>query len=133
ARRAWVPEALARPFLPFSSQFRCYAGSQWFSARRNCAEHILQWHSLNASFARHYSRTHVPDESYFHSILGNSTQFSVSQDCKRYVDWSAGGNSPKTLGIEDLPDILASTAHFARKFDPLHDSEILDHLDRLLA
>jgi len=128
-RRIHLPFAWCRPFVPFSNAFLCYAGSQWFSARRKCAQYILKAHSMQARLLRHYSRCHVPDESYFQSMLANESAFELSQDCKRYIDWTGGGNSPKLLGMEDLPSLLASSAHFARKFDVNHDSRVLDVLD----
>jgi len=40
-----------------------------------------------------------------------------------------GGHHPKTLGMEDIPHILASGAHFARKFDLAKDAEVFDAID----
>ena len=51
-------------------------------------------------------------------------------DSKRYIDLSASRNNhSKTLGIADLDAMLASDAHWARKFDPEHDEAVLAALD----
>jgi hypothetical protein len=47
----------------------------------------------------------------------------------RFIDWSLGGHHPKTLGMEDVPRILESGAHFARKFDMAQDPDVLDAID----
>ena len=126
-----VPETLSRPFLPFARNFRCFAGSNWFSANRRCAEYILEWHRQHHALRRHYKNAPNVDESYFQCILCNG-QFNLCYDCKRYVDWSARGDHPKTLDIEDLPRMLESSAHFARKFDINRNSLVLDRLDEIV-
>jgi hypothetical protein len=47
----------------------------------------------------------------------------------RYIDWSMGGVSPKTLSIDDAEAILASGKLFARKFDLSKGPELLDLID----
>jgi hypothetical protein len=39
------------------------------------------------------------------------------------------GHHPKTLGVEDIPRILASGAHFARKFNLENGAEVFDAID----
>ena len=52
------------------------------------------------------------------------------------MDWSQsaggplGGSHPKVLGVDDLPAIISSKAHFARKFAP--DALVLDAIDKML-
>jgi len=123
--------ALAERRLPFSPQLHCYAGSQWFTANRRAVERILEFHATPNPLAAHYRRVLVPDESYFQTILGNAADITICNDNLRYMDWSAGGTSPKTLTVEDLPALQQSNAHFARKFDSTVDSAVLDVLDRL--
>jgi hypothetical protein len=120
---------LTRLFLPFSTRFRCYAGSHWFCANRRAAEYILRFHATRPSLASHYLSVYIPEESYYQCILANAPDFKLNNTDYRYTDWSAGGPHPKTLGIEDLPLLLSSTAHFARKFDIDRDATILDELD----
>jgi Core-2/I-Branching enzyme len=122
---------LTRPFLPFSDHFRCYAGQFWFTANRRAAEYILRFYATRPRLAAHYRTSHVqiPEESYFNCVLGNAPGLKLENNDYRYIDWSRGGSHPKTLGIEDLPKLLSSTDHFARKFDIHHDARILDELD----
>jgi hypothetical protein len=47
----------------------------------------------------------------------------------RYLDWSGGGGSPKVLGWEDFPAMLASADHFARKL-PADNPGLLAAIDQ---
>lgn len=129
-RNLRTPKVLAAQSSCFDQHFACYAGSQWFTARKVVAEYILCWSKANPWFEDYLLRRPVPDETYFHSIVCNANEIRVSQNSYRYLDWSVWGPHPKTLGLEDLQTILDSGAHFARKFAP--DSAILDALDRHL-
>jgi hypothetical protein len=136
---------LSRPFLPFSVSFRCYGGEFWFCANRRSAEYILDFHFTRPALASHYRSVPVPEESYFQCILVNAPHLKVSTNpvsyrdlpppagCLRanyrYMDWSEGGPSPKILTTNDLPFLLSSPAHFARKFDIGLDHKVLDELD----
>ena len=50
-------------------------------------------------------------------------------DNLRYIDWSEGKDSPKTLTIADKDAILASPKLYARKFDMAKEPGVLDFLD----
>ncbi len=127
---------LTAPFLPFSETFRCFAGEHWFYANRKATNYLLEFHRTEFALARHYRRERrvpsSPDESYYHTVLCNAAHIRVSTDNRRYIDWSGGGNSPKTLSSHDLPRLRASSAHFARKFDMDEDPGFLDELDALV-
>ena len=120
---------LARPFLPFTRRFRCFAGSQWFCVNPRAAACIIDGHAAHPELAAHYRDLRFPEESYFQCLLANVPHLRLNQENWRYIDWSADEAHPKTLGIADLPALLASPAHFARKFDMDADSVVLDALD----
>jgi hypothetical protein len=81
------------------------------------------WRKLH----QHYETRSVPEESFYHTLLGNSPGFNVSPDNKRYTDWTNCYAHPRTLGDEDFPALLESTHHFARKFS--FDPEMFQRLD----
>lgn len=126
------PMVLFKPFLPFSSELRCYAGWQWFCVNRRAANYILEFHHTRPELANHYRHVRFADESYFQTILLNAPQIKINRNNWRYIDWSRGGEHPKQLELADLPQLLESSAHFARKFDPDFDSQILDALDEIV-
>ena len=122
---------LTKPFLPFSNKFRCFAGGLWFCANQRAAEYIIEFHNQKNALASHYYHRMFVDESYFQTILANAPHLNLKNDDYRYVDWSTQGAHPKTMVMEDLPHLLASSCHFARKFDIDVDSNILDQLDTI--
>ncbi|MDZ8029917.1 beta-1,6-N-acetylglucosaminyltransferase [Nostoc sp. DedSLP04] len=122
---------LTKPFLPFSKQLACFSGSQWFCANSKAAKYIIDFHSKKNALTLYYSKLKYTDESYFQTVLANASHLKLQNDRRRYIDWSDGGCHPKTLLMEDLPNLLASSAHFARKFDIDIDSNILDELDKI--
>ncbi len=122
---------LTKAFLPFSKKLACFSGSQWFCANRKAVESIIEFHSQRNAITLHYSNLKYADESYFQTILANASHLRLQNDRRRYIDWSDGGTHPKTLLMEDLSNLLTSSAHFARKFDIDIDSNILDELDKI--
>ncbi len=122
---------LTKAFLPFSKKLACFSGSQWFCANRKAVESIIEFHSQRNAITLHYSNLKYADESYFQTILANASHLRLQNDRRRYIDWSDGGTHPKILLMEDLSNLLTSSAHFARKFDIDIDSNILDELDKI--
>ncbi len=120
---------LVAPFNPFSRTLKCYAGPAWYTGNRRAAERLLAQSSENRALLLHYSKRFIPDESLSQTILCNQPDLKISKDSLRYIDWSLGGHHPKTLGMEDVPRILASGAHFARKFDLAKNPEVFDAID----
>lgn len=127
---------LTAPFLPFSKNLRCFAGEHWFCANRKAAKYLIEFHSTRPALASYYRRLDSyrmsPDESYYQTIFCNAPHLKVSNNNWRYIDWSIDGPHPKTLRSEDLPNIYASSAHFARKFDMDEDDGILEELDGIV-
>ncbi|AVH71446.1 beta-1,6-N-acetylglucosaminyltransferase [Nostoc sp. 'Lobaria pulmonaria (5183) cyanobiont'] len=122
---------LTKAFLPFSKKLACFSGSQWFCANRKAAKYIIDFHEQRNVLTLYYSKLKYTDEAYFQTILANTPHLRLKNDCRRYIDWSTGGPHPKILLMEDLPNLLASSAHFGRKFDIDIDNNILDELDKI--
>jgi len=119
---------LSRLLLPFYWGTTCWAGSMWMTLRSSAAAKLVQAFDEARYLDWHYQRCVVSDESHLQTLLMDlGLRVSTSSDL-RYIDWTAGGNSPKTLTTTDLPEILASTDHFARKFD-LHVPESARAMD----
>ncbi|QQL48880.1 beta-1,6-N-acetylglucosaminyltransferase [Mucilaginibacter ginkgonis] len=104
--------------------------SQWFTIPLDCVEYIVDFWAGNKKLQRFIKWTWAPDEFIFQTILFNSVHKSkmVNRDL-RYIDWSAGGVSPKTLNITDADKMLASGAFWARKLDMSRDPALFDLLD----
>lgn len=114
---------------PFRKDFHCWAGEFWFTANRKSIKQIIHSYQKNGRLINHYKNRLNVDESYFHTILLNNNNLIVSNNNFRYIDWSQGGDHPKTLSAEDAQKISSSTAHFARKFNSDKGHSILDWID----
>ena len=64
--------------------------------------------------------------------MNSKYKVSVINNNLRYIDWSEGNNSPKTLSIKDINQILKSDKLIARKFDIDIDKEILQTLTNII-
>lgn len=141
----WVPLLRTRPRLrlgrhtfhlpidgrhPYSSHFGLFWGDHWFTANRRAADVLLSPTANHRKLARHLTRRVFPEECYYQTVLCNSPRLTICRDNRRFAVWNGGGAHPMMLGEAELPPILASGAHFARKFAP--GAPVLDDLDRTL-
>jgi len=110
----------------FDERFRCYAGSQWFTANRRAVSALLTGAARFPALARRYRWVFCADESYVQTVLGNTDGVRISPELHRYQIWKP---APINLRREHLPSMLASDAWFARKVDG-SDMELLDALDQ---
>jgi hypothetical protein len=115
----------------FGGDFHCYGGSFFCTLRAECVRYVRQYARDNPQALDFFRTVMAPEEVFFHSVLVNSGQFKLSTDYKRYIDWSARYYShPKTLDMTDAPALLASDAHWGRKFDMSKTPELFDLLDQ---
>jgi hypothetical protein len=102
-------------WFQFNRPSRIYGGDFSFQANRKAVDRLLDHPSMRR-LVRYYRGREAPDESLFHTALCNQPDLRICKDHKRYADWTRGGAHPKWLEGSDVPKILASGAHFARKF-----------------
>lgn len=104
--------------------------SQWFTISMECVKYINDYWNNTPKLRQFIKLTWGPDEFIFQTILYNSPYKDemVNNDL-RYIDWSGGGVSPKTLTIEDAEAITTSGQYFARKLDITKDEKLLDIID----
>jgi hypothetical protein len=144
AFNAWLPMIRSGPRLgryivylpfeawgsPFEPQFKCFYGDHWFTGNQRVAEILLNPSEMHMQLRRHLRWRIVPEECYYHSVLANTPELKIDKATRRFSEWLGGGAHPQDLGLNDLPAIIASKAHFARKFAP--NSPVLDEIDRML-
>ncbi|WP_345954728.1 beta-1,6-N-acetylglucosaminyltransferase [Mucilaginibacter sp. PAMB04168] len=107
--------------------------SQWFTASGDAVAYILNFWKQNPQLRRFIGLTWGPDEFVFQTILYNSPFYErLVNNNLRYIDWSAGGASPKTLTIADQSKLLASNNLYARKFDLDKHGDIMQLIDQKL-
>jgi len=117
------------PRLPFGPGRGCWVSSDWPTLGRGGLAAVVRAAREQRRLVRHYRRTVSPAESFFATVLMNDPELRVSGDDRRFIRFSAGAPSPDLLTGADVERLLASGAHFARKFDAEADAEALDLLD----
>lgn len=117
---------------PFDAGRTCYAGWQWTTLRRACAESVLAGVESEPGLIDYYRRTICPDESLVQTLLVNDGRFRLIDDNRRYADTGGPLGHARLLGAADLDEITSGRYDFARKFDLAHDARVLDLLDERL-
>jgi len=128
-----------------------YAGSQWWAITSNAAQYILAFIEENPSFYKFFKHTDCPDESFFQTILANSSYRQAISHNITYTDWLPNKTGPELIGEKQLKDLtqmivrnapnnnspnLKQEVLFARKFDDIHRNvvdEINQNIEKKLA
>lgn len=118
---------LIRHLTPFHHGYRCYAGDAWMTMRRKVAQLLLSNDATWQQLHRHFASRPSPEEAIYHTYLLNRGDVRLHRDNLRYTDWRGEHAHPRTLQSQDLPLLLRSRKHFARKFPD--DPELLQSLD----
>jgi hypothetical protein len=115
----------------FNTNFICYGGLFFCTLSSQCVHYARAFARDNPDVVAFFRTTLAPEEIFFQTVLVNSGKFRLVPDSQRYTDYSNSRNSHcKILGLGDLDAMLASGAHWARKFDSDRDAAVLDILDR---
>jgi hypothetical protein len=121
---------LRRGSSPFGRGLTCYAGTQWTTLRRACAEYLVERVRSEKQLMDWFCRTICPCEAVVQTLLLNSGRFRFHNDDLRYTDFTGSRDGrPHILSTDDLPTITGGTHYFARKFDLNRDSRVLDLID----
>jgi hypothetical protein len=109
-------------------------GGVWFSITHDLARYIA---SEMPRYRGYYKHSSCADEIWLQTLVANSPfmqrrAFMGWDDemlaTMRYVDWTGGGASPRTLTSADYDMLLASGMLFARKFDEALDSSVIEKI-----
>ena len=102
-------------------------GSMWWALSHDCVEHILQFMQNNPDFVSFFKTSWCPDESFIHTIIGNSAFFPLCKGSLTYADWSEKRSSPAMINhghVKHFVEIMNNDHNFkehgpffARKFD----------------
>ena len=115
----------------FSDDFIGYGGWFFSTLAKPCVRYVRDFARDNPEMVAFFRTVLGPEEAFLQTVLVNSGKFRFEPDSKRYIDMSQSRNNhSKKLGVVDLDLMLASGAHWARKFDRAYDAEVLDILER---
>ncbi len=116
ARLAMSFTAMARRGQAFQHPFRegitPYIGSTWFGCSREVCEFLVN-RSQDEALETYYRKTKLIDESYFHTLIGNSS-FSVGPSNHLISDFVE--SHPRLIEAGEIHRLLQTPAFFARKF-----------------
>ncbi len=116
---------------PFDADNPVWFGSCWFDLSRKALDRMLVRLDPSTSFYRYFKRTEIAEEAMFATAVCNDAQLKiVSDDNHRHLrfptEWAP---NPVTFGVNDLDEVVASGATFARKFDSGADPDVIDALE----
>ncbi|MBC9784004.1 hypothetical protein H1S01_05695 [Heliobacterium chlorum] len=127
----------------FLYDYKLYGGSAWWILPDKVIEFILHEIKTNGHKINKLKITNTPEETFFQimtmaSPLSNLVDLNpkdmVEQNCMTYAHFSDEGKPfmghPYILTKEDFSKIVKLPQLFARKFDTVTDSNILDMIDR---
>ena len=121
---------IKRITTPFNDRFICYGGWDWFTLNKKCINKILSVAADNYSLLNYYKNTHLPSESFVHTILNNDCELNISNTPLRYVHWTGKhSSSPSIICSKNYETVISTKMPFSRKFDITIDSEVLDKID----
>lgn len=117
---------------PFLNGVTPYIGNQWMILSRDFCEFITYSPEVNI-FKDFYRNTLIADESFFQTVLMNTTfKSKIIFDDKREIDWVESSDiklRPRDFLTGDSDMLINSSNLFARKFDETIDSNILGILE----
>jgi O-antigen/teichoic acid export membrane protein len=102
-------------------------GGQWFGASRRTVKWLLQAREEFAAITKHFQRSHIPDESYLHTLVLNAQVVGLPLrvfPSNHALFWDGCGSGPDMFTDKDISRIAASGKFFARKF-PLSPEEAI--------
>jgi len=121
-----------------------YGGSTWWALTRDLCEYIVNFADRNEWFCNFFRHTYSSDETFFHTIVGNSGFASSVRRSLMYDDWSAGGRHPEMISerhlelFETANEVVLHDAFgpgellYARKFND-DNTAIVRRLDKMIA
>ena len=122
---------MSQKYVPLKRKlnYKFFGGTNWMDLTHTCVQQIISYIEEDKKYLKRFKYTRCADEIFFQTIIVNSNlETLLSNRLLRYIDWSAGSSSPKTLKTEDFDAIMSSDALFARKFDETVDCTIIDKI-----
>jgi hypothetical protein len=91
-----------RDYRKYLKGLEAYAGNAWWALSREACQYLVEFVTSNPHVQEYFRKTLVPDESFFHTILGNSPLRPRIRRSFVYADWSTLGSHPAMLNEEHL-------------------------------
>jgi hypothetical protein len=118
---------------PFGHKFVGYGGSYFHILSDQCVKFLYTFTNSEdgKKMIEFYKKTWVPVESFLQTVLMSNGSFKFYNHNKRYINWNVTSSGhPGIITSKHYSDMTKDEIFFARKFDMIKDSEILDKLDQ---
>ena len=109
-----------------------YKGYVFGSLPDDAVHYVLNYVDNNPIFLKDLSKTFIPEEFFFQTILGNSDyKPRIASDCLRYSVWEyKNGSIPGYLDMTDYSEICENNYLFARKVSYKTSKELINKLNK---
>lgn len=110
-----------------------YKGYIFGSLPHDAVEYVLQYVDSNPIFMKDLATTHISEEFFLQTILGNSPLSDrIACNCLRYSVWEyKNGSIPGYLDETDIPELESGDYIFARKVNYKSSTKLIDHMKQL--
>jgi hypothetical protein len=120
-----------------------HSGHTWWALTREACQHIIDFEQTNPRIVKFFEDTFAPEETFFHTILGNSRFRSRMRRNLVYEDWSDQGSHPAMIGEKHIAlfasqeKVVVTDAYgsgevlFARKFSD-DNLELVRRIDEMI-
>ena len=129
---------IAKRRYPFKD---IYHGSIWWALTGDCVEYLLKFIKENPKFVKFFKTSLLPDESFIHTIIGNSPYIHRCKNNLTYTDWSQNKSGPSNISMKHINMFLEHKCFrsvygdyepfFARKFSD-QSKELISMIDNEL-
>jgi len=105
-----------------------HKGTEWIAFNRRSAAVLT---GVDPAVTRWFQRSHIPDESYIHTVLLHAPGLVVEDSLVTWVPPEPETATPRwmLLTLDQLPVVEASGAAFARKIDFARNPEVAVAID----
>jgi hypothetical protein len=92
----------SRDYRKFLGALEPYSGVGWWALTNGACRYVMDFAKRDETLAKFFRNMHASDESYIHTILGNSPYRERAQRCFLFEDWSGCVHHPRLIDEEHL-------------------------------
>jgi hypothetical protein len=85
-----------------------YSGITWWTLSRNACEYVVRFADRNPHVEQFFRDTFAPEETFVHTIVGNSPLRDRVRGNLLFEDWTPPGGDPRRAVRGQLPQPLTS-------------------------
>ena len=132
-----------RDYKRYLGKLEPYSGLTWWALSREACQYLLEFKERDQNLTKFFENVFAPEETFIHTILGNSPFKSRMRRNLLYEDWSAEGARPETITerhlalFESQDKVSSQDVHgpgellFARKFSD-DNLQLVERIDEMI-